>query len=42
MKKLYIFLLLLLILPGLLEAQYKYDGRRIWPATIDSLIEVLF
>jgi len=36
MKKLYIFLLLLLILPGLLEAQYRYDGRRIWPATIDS------
>lgn len=35
MKKLYIFLLLLLI-PTVLLAQYNVDGRRIWPATIDS------
>ena len=35
MKRLYIFLLLVLI-PTMLLAQYKYDGRRIWPATIDS------
>ena len=35
MKKLYIFLLLILI-PCILLAQYKYDGRRIWPSTIDS------
>jgi len=35
MKRLYIFLLILLI-PTILMAQYKYDGRRIWPATIDS------
>jgi len=35
MKRLYIFLLLLLI-PTILVAQYRYDGRRIWPATIDS------
>lgn len=35
MKRLYIFLLILLI-PTILMAQYRYDGRRIWPATIDS------
>ena len=35
MKKLYIFLLLILI-PTILLAQYRYDGRRIWPSTIDS------
>lgn len=35
MKRLYIFLLLVLI-PTILLAQYKYDGRRIWPSTIDS------
>ena len=35
MKRLYILLLLILI-PTIIFAQYRYDGRRIWPATIDS------
>jgi len=36
MKKLCVFLILALLIPTILVAQFKYDLRRAWPGTLDS------